>query len=60
MTYVGGYLKEQDVPFGTLFQGAGAMILVAGFLLVMVRPAGKLGSAGVGLASGRDAYPRKL
>jgi MFS family permease len=40
MTYVGGWLKEQDVPFGAVFQAAGGMILVAGLLLLMVRPIG--------------------
>jgi MFS family permease len=40
MTYIGGWLKEQDVSFGTVFQAAGVMILVAGLLLLMVRPIG--------------------
>jgi predicted MFS family arabinose efflux permease len=38
MTYVGGRLKEQDVPFGAMLQAAGVMILLAGLLLLLVRP----------------------
>lgn len=38
MTYAGGRLKEQDVPFGAVFQAAGLMILIAGLLLLLVRP----------------------
>lgn len=38
MTYAGGRLKEQDVPFGAVFQAAGVMILIAGILLLLVRP----------------------
>ncbi|MFT3730321.1 MAG: MFS transporter [Hyphomicrobium sp.] len=38
MTYIGGYLKEQQVPFGALFQLAGGMIFLAAVLLVFVRP----------------------
>jgi predicted MFS family arabinose efflux permease len=39
MTYVGGRLKEQHVPFGVLFQVASVLIFVAGLLLFLVRPA---------------------
>jgi len=38
MTYVGGMLKEQDVPFGTTFQAASLLILAAGFCLLAVKP----------------------
>ncbi|HML30457.1 MAG TPA: hypothetical protein PKE16_16795 [Hyphomicrobium sp.] len=38
MTYAGGVLKEQDIPFSTLFQVAGGMIFAAGALLCFVRP----------------------
>lgn len=38
MTYVGGMLKERNVPFGDMFQAAGVMILFAGLLLLLVRP----------------------
>ena len=41
MTYVGGRLKEQQVPFSATFQFASGMILVAGLLLLMVKPAGR-------------------
>jgi predicted MFS family arabinose efflux permease len=40
MTYVGGRLKEQHIPFSATFQVASGMILVAGLLLFMVKPAG--------------------
>ncbi|MET1047931.1 MAG: MFS transporter [Hyphomicrobium sp.] len=36
MTYIGGMLKEQHVPFATMFQASGVMILVAGLLLLLV------------------------
>jgi predicted MFS family arabinose efflux permease len=38
MTYVGGMLKEQHVPFAAMFQAASALILVAGLLLLAVKP----------------------
>ncbi len=40
MTYIGGRLKEQNVPFSATFQAASGMILVAGLLLLFVRPGG--------------------
>ncbi|AGK58460.1 major facilitator superfamily protein [Hyphomicrobium denitrificans 1NES1] len=39
MTYVGGMLKEQQVPFATTFQAASLLIFVAGLCLFAVRPA---------------------
>ncbi len=42
MTYVGGRLKEQNVPFSTTFQFASGMILVAGLLLLFVKPAARV------------------
>jgi predicted MFS family arabinose efflux permease len=38
MTYVGGMLKEQQVPFGTTFQAASLLIFAAGLCLFAVRP----------------------
>jgi MFS family permease len=38
MTYVGGMLKDANVPFGVTFQVAAGFILVAGLLLFAVRP----------------------
>jgi MFS family permease len=38
MTYVGGRLKDANVPFGVTFQAAAGFILVAGLLLFAVRP----------------------
>ena len=38
MTYVGGRLKDANVPFTVTFQFAAAFILVAGLLLFAVRP----------------------
>ncbi len=38
MTYVGGLLKEQHVPFAAMFQVSSALILVAGLLLFAVKP----------------------
>ncbi|WP_045836706.1 MFS transporter [Hyphomicrobium sp. 99] len=38
MTYVGGRLKEQHIPFSATFQAASGMILVAGLLLLLVKP----------------------
>jgi MFS family permease len=38
MTYVGGWLKDANVPFGVTFQVAAGFILVAGLLLFLVRP----------------------
>jgi len=38
MTYVGGMLKEQNVPFGTTFQAASLLIFVAGLCLFAVKP----------------------
>ena len=40
MTYVGGMLKDQHVPFGATFQAASALILIAGLLLFAVKPTG--------------------
>ncbi len=39
MTYVGGILKDRQIPFGVTFQIAAVFILVAGLLLFLVRPA---------------------
>jgi MFS family permease len=39
MTYVGGWLKEQDIPFSATFQFASILILIAGVLLMLVTPA---------------------
>lgn len=38
MTYVGGRLKDAQVPFSTTFQGAAVLILGAGLLLFAVKP----------------------
>jgi predicted MFS family arabinose efflux permease len=38
MTYVGGMLKEQQVPFGATFQAASLLIFVAGLCLFAVKP----------------------
>lgn len=38
MTFVGGVLKERQVPFGVTFQAASGFILLAGLLLFAVRP----------------------
>jgi MFS family permease len=38
MTYVGGRLKDADVPFTVTFQFAAGFILVAGLLLFAVKP----------------------
>ena len=38
MTYVGGMLKEQQVPFATTFQAASLLIFVAGLCLFAVKP----------------------
>jgi MFS family permease len=38
MTYVGGWLKDANVPFAVTFQVAAGFILVAGVLLFWVRP----------------------
>ena len=38
MTYVGGRLKEANVPFSATFQVGAGFILVAGLLLFAVRP----------------------
>jgi predicted MFS family arabinose efflux permease len=38
MTYVGGMLKEQRVPFGTTFQAASLLIFLAGLCLFAVKP----------------------
>lgn len=38
MTFVGGVLKERQVPFGMTFQVASGFILLAGLLLFAVRP----------------------
>ena len=39
MTYVGGRLKDADVPFTVTFQFAAGFILAAGLLLFLVKPA---------------------
>jgi predicted MFS family arabinose efflux permease len=39
MTYAGGVLKEQHVPFGTTFQAASLLIFIAGLCLFAVKPA---------------------
>jgi len=46
MTYAGGRLKEQNIPFSTLFQIASGMILLAGLLLLMVKPASRVRKSG--------------
>jgi len=51
MTYVGGMLKEQNVPFGTTFQVASLLIFVAGLCLFAVKP------TRVGLTAPRAAGP---
>lgn len=38
MTYVGGMLKEQQVPFATTFQAASVLIFIAGLCLFAVKP----------------------
>ncbi|HVX36876.1 MAG TPA: MFS transporter [Hyphomicrobium sp.] len=38
MTYVGGMLKDQQVPFGTTFQAASLLIFIAGLCLFAVKP----------------------
>ena len=38
MTYVGGWLKDEKVPFGVTFQIASGFILAAGLLLFFVKP----------------------
>lgn len=38
MTYVGGMLKDQQVPFGTTFQASSLLIFVAGLCLFAVKP----------------------
>jgi sugar phosphate permease len=38
MTYVGGVLKDEQVPFAVTFQAASGFILLAGLLLFAVRP----------------------
>jgi sugar phosphate permease len=38
MTYLGGWLKDANVPFQKTFQGAAGLILLAGLALLMVRP----------------------
>ncbi|HEY2585653.1 MAG TPA: MFS transporter [Tepidisphaeraceae bacterium] len=39
MTYVGGRLKDANVPFHTTFQMSAALVLLAGLLFAAVRPA---------------------
>jgi predicted MFS family arabinose efflux permease len=41
MTYAGGRLKEQHIPFSATFQFASALILLAGILLLFVKPAAR-------------------
>ena len=41
MTFVGGWLKDENVPFAVTFQVAAGFILVAGLLLFAVRPSQK-------------------
>ena len=43
MTYVGGLLKDQHVPFAITFRVAGLFILAAGLLLIAVRPTSRRG-----------------
>ena len=43
MTYVGGALKEEQVPFAITFQVASGFILAAGLLLFFVRPKQAIG-----------------
>jgi MFS family permease len=38
MTYVGGWLKDADIPFAVTFRVAAGFILVAGLLLFWVKP----------------------
>ena len=38
MIYIGGILKDNEVPFAVTFQAASVFILVAGFLLFAVKP----------------------
>jgi MFS family permease len=38
MTYIGGWLKDSRVPFTTTFQTAAVMILLAGMLLLTIKP----------------------
>jgi MFS family permease len=38
MTFVGGWLKDEKVPFGVTFQIASGFILLAGLLLFFVKP----------------------
>ncbi|HVZ04479.1 MFS transporter [Hyphomicrobium sp.] len=38
MTYVGGMLKEENVPFATTFQVASLLIFIAGLCLFAVKP----------------------
>jgi MFS family permease len=38
MTYVGGMLKDEHVPFSTMFQAASLLIFVAGLCLFAVKP----------------------
>jgi hypothetical protein len=39
MTFIGGRLKDQHCPFAVLFQVSSILILVAGLLLFLVKPA---------------------
>jgi MFS family permease len=50
MTYIGGRLKEQHIPFSATFQVASALILVAGLLLFMVKPVGRKSAPGATVA----------
>ena len=43
MTWVGGRLKDANVPFTVTFQFAAGFILVAGLLLFAVRPSHSAG-----------------
>ncbi|MCE9534005.1 MAG: MFS transporter [Planctomycetes bacterium] len=38
MTYIGGLLKDANVPFGRTFQFASGFILITGLLLLTIRP----------------------
>jgi MFS family permease len=38
MTYLGGWLKDANVPFQKTFQAAAGLILLAGLALLMIRP----------------------
>lgn len=45
MTFIGGWLKDKEVPFGVTFQVSAGFILAAGLLLFAVRPRTRLTGA---------------